>query len=306
MSYPLVSVIIPTYQRGHTIDRAISSSLGQDYPSIEVVVSDNASSDDTERVLGGYSDQKGLRVIRQDRTIGPVANWRAALDAANGDLIKVNWSDDWMEPHVVSDLVGAILSGDGVGFAIANQKIHLQSRTFETRRSPGLVRIEDVVGSVLLGLGLPVSPGAGLIRRDDAEWALTKAAGALDPRCVDKAIGPDLLMLYGALRRGLVGVHTGIAGVHFDGGDDSITMTEGRGVLRSCYLNALVALVEWTGDRRARAMVHQLLALRRIRDLGRATVASEPSSDVRLAEALNPAAVPLVVRQLFLRLSRRK
>lgn len=302
MSYPLVSVIIPTYQRAHTIKRAVRSALEQDYPSVEVVVSDNASSDNTEAVLEGLADDKRLRVVRQDRNIGPVPNWRATLDAANGDLVKVNWSDDWMEPHVVSVLVRAILSGERVGFALANQRVHLKSGSFETVRRRGLVRIEDVAGSVLLGLGLPVSPGAGLIRRDDAEWALTEGAGDLDLQCAGKAIGPDLLMLYGALRRGHVGIHTGTAGVHFGGGDDSITVTEDRSVLSSCYVNALMSLVEQAGDRRVRAMVHQLLVLRRIRYLGRATVASDPSTEVRLSEALSPAAFPLATRQLVRRL----
>lgn len=300
MSYPLVSVIIPTYQRGHTIERAVRSALDQSYSLIEVVVSDNASSDQTERVLDGLSEDSRLRVVRQDRNIGPVANWRAAVDAANGDLIKVNWSDDWMEPQVVGDLVEAILSRERVGFAIANQKVHLNSGSFETGRSRGLVRIEDVAGSLLLGLGLPVSPGAGLVMREDAEWALTEGVGGLDPQCVDKAIGPDLLMLYGALRRGLVGVHTGMAGVHFDGGNDSITVREDQGVLRSCYLNGLMALVEETGDRRVRAMFHQLLAVRRIRDRGRTTVSSQPWTEVRLTQVLNPAAFPLTAGQLLL------
>lgn len=304
MTHPLVSVIIPTYQRAHTLERAISSALEQSYPMIEVVVSDNASSDDTGRVLSSYSNIERLRVVRHERNIGPVANWRTALDAASGELVKVNWSDDWMEPHVVGDLVGAILSRDGLGFAIANQTIHLPSGTIETRRTAGPVGVEDVVGSVLLGLGLPVSPGAGLVWREDADWALSSARGVLDAQCVDKAIGPDLLMLYGALRRSRVGIHAGTSGVHFDGGADSITLTENRGVLRSCYVNALIALVESTGDRRALAMVHQLLVLRRIRDIWRPE-GSEPSNGASLVEALNPWALPLVVRQLFLRLSRR-
>lgn len=294
---PLVSVIIPTYQRGHTLSRAIGSALGQDYPSLEVVVSDNASTDNTSSVLEGFTGDKRLRVVRQPRNIGPVANWRAALDSASGDLIKVNWSDDWMEPHVVGHLVRALQRSERVGFAIVNQTIHHRSGVLRTGRSPGLVRIEDVAGSVVLGLGLPVSPGAGLVGRQDVEWALTEGADALSSDCMTRAIGPDLLMLYGALRRGLQGTHTGAAGVHFVGGYDSITVNEDPGVLRSCYLNALFRLIQSTGKRRVGAMVHQLLAVRRLRGL-RASLPS-PQTKIDLAMALNPAALPLTAGQLL-------
>ncbi len=52
---PLVSIGIPTYNRSGTLKRAVESALAQDHDRLEVIVSDNASSDDTVEVARAYA-----------------------------------------------------------------------------------------------------------------------------------------------------------------------------------------------------------------------------------------------------------
>lgn len=264
MTGPLVSVIIPTYQRAHTLRRAVEGALSQTYSPLEVIISDNASTDGTETILSDFAEHDRVRILRQKRNIGPIDNWRAALSAAQGDLVKVNWSDDWMEPHVIDALVSALGSARRATFSVIGQTIHLPHKRFHSRPRAGLISLADVAGSLALELGgLPVSPGAALVERADAEWALDVGTLELRQGCAAKAIGPDFLMLYGSLRRGGFGVHVRGHGVHFEGGADSITMTESFESLMGCYHDAVRVLIEAANDSSHRAALDQMLAISR-------------------------------------------
>ena len=59
--YPKVSIMIPTYNRAHYLVDAIDSSLAQDYPNFEVIVSDNASTDGTLNVVRKYKADPRFR-----------------------------------------------------------------------------------------------------------------------------------------------------------------------------------------------------------------------------------------------------
>jgi hypothetical protein len=100
----------------------------------------------------------------------------------------------------------------------------------------------DIVASELLHFpaGLPSSPGAALVRTDDARAALDSP---LPEPCLERAIGPDLLITYWAVFNGGVGVHQPDVLARFTAGDDSITMRTKRAVLSSCYGAALEHLI---------------------------------------------------------------
>ena len=58
MTEPLVSICIPTYNRANIIKKAIDSALSQTYKNIEVIVVDNASTDNTDEIVASYSDPR--------------------------------------------------------------------------------------------------------------------------------------------------------------------------------------------------------------------------------------------------------
>ncbi len=90
----LVSVIIPSYNRARTIERAVNSVLGQTWKALEVIVVDSESTDGTAEILAAYGDK--IRVLRQKKE-GPGAARNAGIKAAKGEIIAFLDSDDeWL------------------------------------------------------------------------------------------------------------------------------------------------------------------------------------------------------------------
>lgn len=292
MKPPLISVVIPTYQRAHSLGRAIDSALAQTYERLEVVVSDNASTDGTAELLERYRGDARVRILRHDRNLGPVANWAAAIEASQGLLTKVNWSDDWMAPDAVERLAAALANDPAAGFAICRQTVHIGGDTRDFDTPVGHITLLELVTSLCLGASLPVSPGAALLHREDALWALETSRRSLSSACVHRGIGPDLIMLYGAFRRRDHGVSVRETVVHFEGGSDSITMSEDAAGLTRCYLEALDVLLRAANRPVERAVLRQLGLLRRVVGVLRGRSDSPTFGPDRLPLSAHLAAVP--------------
>ena len=109
MGTPLVSIGIPTKNRAHLLRAALASLLGQTYPHIEYIVSDNASSDDTEAVVReAMCRDARIRYVRQSVSISGIENFSAVLRAARGAYFMWGSDDDSWEPRFVEALVGAL------------------------------------------------------------------------------------------------------------------------------------------------------------------------------------------------------
>jgi len=93
---PGVSVIIPTYNRGWAIKRAVDSVLTQTFQDFELLVVDDGSADDTTDILAGYGTD--IRVIRQPNA-GVSAARNAGIYAARGEFIAFLDSDDYWLPE---------------------------------------------------------------------------------------------------------------------------------------------------------------------------------------------------------------
>jgi glycosyltransferase involved in cell wall biosynthesis len=75
---PLVSIIITSYNRASAIEEAINSALAQDYNNIEVVISDNASTDNTDAVLSKYKDDERVKCFKNEINVGAIPNYKKA------------------------------------------------------------------------------------------------------------------------------------------------------------------------------------------------------------------------------------
>ena len=94
-----LSVAIATYNRADMVREALEAALAQSSPPDEIVVADDASTDDTLQVLDRMAAAESrLRVIRQPENSGGVANWNAAMAATTGDLIAWCSDDDRFLP----------------------------------------------------------------------------------------------------------------------------------------------------------------------------------------------------------------
>jgi glycosyltransferase involved in cell wall biosynthesis len=107
---PLVTIGLPTYNRAPSLPRAISSALAQTYRNLELVISDNASTDGTQRLCREASEQDArVRYFRQPVNIGPTANFNAVLSAARGEFFMWLADDDWLDHSFVSECLRTLL-----------------------------------------------------------------------------------------------------------------------------------------------------------------------------------------------------
>ena len=90
-----ISVIIPTFNRAHTLVRALESVLAQRYPAFEVIVVDDASRDNTAQILAAYPDVQSMKLAQN---CGVSAARNAGIERAKGEWIALLDSDDaWMQ-----------------------------------------------------------------------------------------------------------------------------------------------------------------------------------------------------------------
>src|SRR6187455_2344172 len=95
---PTVSTIIPNYNNARFLEECVASIAGQDYPCIEIIVADDASTDDSRDVLRRLERQYScLRVIYQEANVGITKNRKDALAAATGAYINYLDSDDFIQ-----------------------------------------------------------------------------------------------------------------------------------------------------------------------------------------------------------------
>lgn len=106
---PAVSVAIPTFDRRDTLRRAVDSALAQTFDDLEVVVSDNASTDGTGELLAelARADDR-VHVVRQPANVGMVANLDAAARLAEGRHVMLLADDDWLAPRCVESALSAL------------------------------------------------------------------------------------------------------------------------------------------------------------------------------------------------------
>ena len=109
---PLVSICIPTYNGAKYIVKCIESVLAQTYHNFEVIINDDASSDDTALVVKSYVQRDNrIKFFQNDINKGLVDNWNITLSLSSGEYIKWLFQDDWMAPNALEEFVLAAMKG---------------------------------------------------------------------------------------------------------------------------------------------------------------------------------------------------
>jgi glycosyltransferase involved in cell wall biosynthesis len=99
----LVSIGVPTYNRSRYLAATVESLLAQDYRNIEIIVSDNASSDKTREVVRQLQKRDSrLRYHRNEHNEGIIANFNRAFHEARGTYVAIAGDDDLYEPNYIS------------------------------------------------------------------------------------------------------------------------------------------------------------------------------------------------------------
>lgn len=118
---PLVSIMIPTYNQSEYITTTVQSALGQTYKNIEVIVSDDASTDNTPDVLGRLYDSR-LKVSRNTRNLTRVGNYRRCLyELAGGEWVLMLDGDDYLyDPAYIERAINLTEQKQGIDLVFSN------------------------------------------------------------------------------------------------------------------------------------------------------------------------------------------
>ncbi|MCP4670453.1 MAG: glycosyltransferase [Desulfobacula sp.] len=99
MDHPLVSVILPTYNRAWALKTSIDSVLSQDYPNIELIVIDDGSKDNTQGLLKEYNN-KIIILFQENRGVSAARN--LGIKKSKGEFIALLDSDDAWDQRKIS------------------------------------------------------------------------------------------------------------------------------------------------------------------------------------------------------------
>jgi glycosyltransferase involved in cell wall biosynthesis len=115
---PTVSVVIPNFNHGPFLVQRIESVLQQTFADIEVIILDDASTDNSEEVIARYLSNARVTYYRNARNSGsPFIQWNRGVELAHGDLVWIAESDDFAAPELLATLVAMLQSNPTVGLA---------------------------------------------------------------------------------------------------------------------------------------------------------------------------------------------
>jgi glycosyltransferase involved in cell wall biosynthesis len=154
-----VSVVLPTYNRGHLLPRAMDSVVAQTYPRWELIVVDDGSTDDTESVVRRYRARFGDRVIylRQDRAGASVAR-NAGMERAAGQWIAFLDSDDAFKPGKLDRQVALFARRPELGLVFCDMAVQTLDGTHHPSRFDVYAPLMRAVPCEGLGDDLHVCP----------------------------------------------------------------------------------------------------------------------------------------------------
>ena len=108
---PLVSIIVPIYNREQTLERCLCSILRQTYKKIEILAVDDGSTDHTEQILEKYRKLDGrIRVFRKENS-GVSESRNLGMRMARGEYIQFADSDDWLPKNATESLLEGMRMG---------------------------------------------------------------------------------------------------------------------------------------------------------------------------------------------------
>lgn len=151
---PLVSIVIPTYNRARDLERALQSVRAQTHTAWEALIVDNHSNDDTDEVVAAFDDSR-LRLFKIHNDGIIAASRNLGIANASGEYVAFLDSDDWWQPNKLEESLLRLERGCDVVYhdlyyaTTPGQKLFL-SRT-RSRRLTSPVATDLIVGGNTLG-----------------------------------------------------------------------------------------------------------------------------------------------------------
>ncbi|MGB9667721.1 MAG: glycosyltransferase family 2 protein [Thermosulfidibacteraceae bacterium] len=159
---PLVSVVIPTYNRASLLIRAIESVFSQSYKNFEIIVVDDASTDNTREVVSKFLDDPRVVYIRNEKNMGVSASRNRGIRYGRGEFVAFLDSDDYWLRDKLRKQVEIIMSDDDVGMVYTGERfIDEEGRIIRDE----IPKYSGFVYHVLLSKNF-ISPSSTLLRKE--------------------------------------------------------------------------------------------------------------------------------------------
>jgi len=142
-SNPLVSVVIPTYNRAGIISQTIDNVFQQMYRNFELIIVDDGSTDDTQARLRQYGER--IRIVAQDNS-GPAVARNRGVEAARGEIIAFQDSDDLWKPTKLERQVALLEMDKSVPCCLCNVLLRVVEGHEVTSFDYSLIRVADDEG----------------------------------------------------------------------------------------------------------------------------------------------------------------
>jgi len=196
---PLVSILIPVYNRENLIEETVQSAINQTYKNIEIIIVDNKSTDKTWKILQRLASQDDrIKIFQNETNFGPVKNWERCIDGAKGKYGKILWSDDLIAPDFLEKTI-PYLENEDVGFVFTGTEIFIDDTDEKSSHyfigESGIYESEKYINGVLFDGDYPVSPGCAIFRLNDLKKnILVDIPNKIGSNFSMHAIGNDLLI----------------------------------------------------------------------------------------------------------------
>lgn len=132
---PKLTIVIPTLNRAGLLARAIDSALAQTVRDVEIIVSNNGSSDGTSQLLAGYTDPR-LKILQHSETIDACSHGNFLLAQARGELFLGLSDDDFIAPDFAAHVIDLFTLHPQIGFAYTGCDIHYANVTVPAQLGP--------------------------------------------------------------------------------------------------------------------------------------------------------------------------
>lgn len=191
--FPLVCICVPTYNAATTVRETLESILTQNYSNLIVHVSDNASTDETLKVIESIADPR-ITIHRQEEDIGAEGNFTKCIQLATGKYTAIFHADDIYEPDMVARQVAFLEANPDIG-AVFTEAVTIDEKGVPfgvIGRAPGsggsVARFgfRELMQAMLLHYNFLVCPSVlvrtGIYRDEIKEWrgGLFKSSSDVD------------------------------------------------------------------------------------------------------------------------------
>ncbi len=161
---PLITVIIPTFNRGYCIKRCINSVLSQSYEKLECIVIDNNSFDDSRKIFNSIKDARfKFYYINNDNIIAKSRNY--GIRKSNGELVAFLDSDDWWERDKLEKTLLEISKGADVTYHNLQIEYINKNKNFFKRKFLISKEIKGNSFKYLINKGNPIPLSSVVIKK---------------------------------------------------------------------------------------------------------------------------------------------